>query len=135
MLDSTCLTLNTISFSDSVFSQKRAEVSSKIPEPNETTKVLEDYLLFQSEDLSISDEKIVTPRVVSERTLGTNSPLLSLVTSGMISKRVNSEMLSQLTSRKTSNLGIFDILNYSRRFKRQISSRFLDSFLTFGKFQ
>ena len=91
-----------------MFSQKRAEVPSKITEPYETTKVLEDFLLFQTEDINISDEKIVTQSVVSEMTLGTtskatNSPLLSSVTLGMISKRVNSEMSSQLTSRKTSN--------------------------------
>ena len=56
-----------------MFSRKSAEVPSKIPEPNETTKVLEDYLLFQSEDLNITDEKIVTPKVVSEMTLGTTT--------------------------------------------------------------
>ena len=33
----------------------------------------------------------------------TNSPLLPLVTSGMITKRVDSEMLSQFTSGNTSN--------------------------------
>ena len=91
-----------------MFSRKHAEVSSKILELNETTKVLEDYLLFQSEDLNISDEKIVTPRGVSEMTLGTTSKatnlsLSPLVTSGMISKRVNSDMSSQFTSGNTSN--------------------------------